>query len=422
MIRDGLEYVRTVMERCDVLGTYSEEPERLTRRFGTEAMRQASDKVAVWMREAGMEVRRDNIGNLIGRYQASPSEAPTLLLGSHFDTVRGAGKYDGPLGVLVALACVQRLRDRNERLPYAIEVLAFADEEGMRFGATYYGSQVVAGTFDAAELHRTDEDGITLADAIRAFGGDPEALHADKWAGGDLLGYCEVHIEQGPVLESRNLPVCVVSAIAGQSRFIVRFTGEAGHAGTVPMELRRDALGAAAEFVLAVEAEAQATAGLVATVGQLSVRPGATNVIPAEVAASLDIRHQQDSVRAESIGRLQERVREIGERRQVATAWQQLRESQATPCAPHLTGLFEQAISELDYPAVYLPSGAGHDAVAMADLTDVAMLFVRCRGGISHNPAESVTTEDVAVAVEVLSRTLELLGQERAISSGSAAG
>ena len=246
------DLARTVMERCDLLATCSEDPGRITRPFASDAMRRAQNYVHEWMRRAGMQVRRDNVGNLRGRYEgAGPS---TLLLGSHLDSVRDAGKYDGPLGVLVGIAAVQRLHDANRRLPFAIEVLAFADEEGLRYGSTYLGSRALAGQLEARDLALTDADGITLASAIESFGGDPARTADDRRQGANLIGYCEVHIEQGPILEARGLPVGIVSAIAGQSRFEIVFAGEAGHAGTVPMDRRRDALTAAAEMVLAVEA------------------------------------------------------------------------------------------------------------------------------------------------------------------------
>src|SRR5690348_10935756 len=260
------ESARVAMERCDILGGYSEESDRLTRRYGTAPMRQANEAVGGWMRTAGMAVRTDAVGNLIGRYEASTAGAPTLLLGSHLDTVRGAGKYDGPLGVMVALACVERLQARGGRLPFAIEVLGFADEEGLRFHTAYLGSTVFAGTFDSDTLNQSDGDGVTLAGAMRAFGGDPDRLAASARHKDDLLGYCEVHIEQGPVLEAQGVPVGMVSAIQGQTRVSLTFTGVAGHAGTVPMALRHDALCAASEFILAVESLARKTTGLVATV------------------------------------------------------------------------------------------------------------------------------------------------------------
>src|SRR5438067_1743200 len=334
------EAARVVLERCEILAGYSEEPERLTRRVATPALREAGEAVAGWLRDAGMSVRRDAIGNVIGRYEAAPGEHPagagTLLLGSHVDTVRDAGKYDGPLGVLVAIACVQGLHDRGERLPFAIEVVAFADEEGLRFGTAFLGSEVFTGAFDPASLSQSDGDGVSLAEAVRAWGGDPAALGSHGRSPDDLLGYCEVHIEQGPVLEANDLPVGVVTAIAGQGRFGVRFTGEAGHAGTVPMALRRDALCAAAEFALAVEALARGQSGLVATVGRLAVQPGASNVIPGEAALSLDVRHQDDAVRADACGRLREAAERIGAARRIELRWGRVSARPTVPCSPTL--------------------------------------------------------------------------------------
>jgi allantoate deiminase len=411
---------QTVMERCAALGAISEEPERLTRRYATDAMRRVNALVADWMRDAGMAVRQDTIGNIIGRYDAATPSANTLLLGSHLDTVRDAGKYDGPLGVMVALACVERLHVRGERLPYAVEVYGFADEEGLRFHTAYLGSSAVAGTLAVAEtlphdrLTLTDADGVTLADAIRAFGGDPDRLADDVRPRDDLFGYVEVHIEQGPVLEAEGLPVGVVSAISGQSRVAVEFTGVAGHAGTVPMALRRDALCAASEFVLAVEAFGRETDGLVATVGQLSVQPGASNVIPGQVTLSLDVRHPDDATRKHAREWLTNRAREIWLERHLAGGlWRVQQENVTVACAPRLIELLARAIVDGGYPVRILPSGAGHDAVQMAHLTDVGMLFVRCKGGVSHNPAESVDAGDVAVAIATLERLLALLAAEQ---------
>ena len=399
------------MKRLDLLGAISEEADRLTRQFAVEAMRRANDSVGEWMRTAGMVVHHDNIGNLHGRYEAAAPGHPTLILGSHLDTVRDAGKYDGPLGVVVAIAAVQDLHDHEKRLPFAIEVIAFADEEGLRFSSTYLGSRAVAGTYDRADLDRTDATGVTMAQAIRAFGGDPSRIGEDRWHGGRLVGYVEVHIEQGPVLERLGLPVGVVTAIAGQARFRITFTGVAGHAGTVPMRGRRDALAAAAEFVLAVEAEAGSREGLVATVGQVSVYPGASNVIPGEVTLSLDVRHADDHVRAGHTRQILERAQEVAARRGVEVITQLLGDNPSVPCSARLRSLLEKAVEARGLKSIQLSSGAGHDGVAMSALTDVAMLFVRCKGGISHNPAESVTSEDVAVSIDVLSRFLELLAK-----------
>jgi allantoate deiminase len=399
---------RIVIERCQYLARCSEEPDAITRPFASEAMRCAHDSVGEWMREAGMDVRRDNIGNLRGRFEGAGET--TLLLGSHLDSVRDAGKYDGPLGVIVAIAAVQRLHDAGKRLPFAIDVLAFADEEGLRFGSIYLGSRAVAGTFDPADLDRTDGDGITMRDAIRAFGGDPERIVDDRWQGGELLGYCEVHIEQGPVLEARNLPVGVVSAIAGQERHQLTFTGVAAHAGTTPIDKRRDALVAASVFVQAVEDYA-GREGLVATVGQLSVKPGAANVIPGVVTLSLDVRHADDALRLIATRRLLDIAAEIAKHRRMGLKTNQMSEEATVLCSQRLVSRLSQAVRDIGLPVVELASGAGHDAVAISALTEVGMLFVRCKGGVSHNPAESVKTEDVAVAIDVLSRFLDLLAK-----------
>lgn len=403
-----MTYAATVLRRCDELAAFSEEDGRLTRRFATPALRQAGETVGGWMEGAGMVVRRDAIGNVIGRL--GDGDRRTLLIGSHLDTVRDAGRYDGVLGVLVAIACLERLRDAGRSLPYAVEVLAFADEEGVRYGTGYLSSSVVVGCFDHAALAVADAEGVRLADAVRAFGGDPEALasaHRDPAA---LLGYYEVHIEQGPVLEAEGVPLGIVTAIAGQAVGLIVFTGEAGHAGTVPMALRRDALGAAAEFVTALEAVAREQDGLVATVGQVVVEPGARNVIPGRVTLSLDLRHASDSVRESVLAGLRERAGAIADARGVGLEWQVGNGARTVDTSAELTELVAEAVIASGHPVVRLPSGAGHDAVMLATITPVAMLFVRCAGGVSHNPAESVTAEDVAAAIDATTRFLELVG------------
>jgi allantoate deiminase len=394
----------TVLRWAADLGAVSEEPDLLVRPYGSQAMQRANDLVGDLMGEAGMEVRRDAVGNLIGRYEGEGER--TLLLGSHLDTVRDAGRYDGPLGVLVALACVHRLHARGERLSYAVEVVGFADEEGLRYGTTYLGSSVFSGRFEPRLLEHADADGIELADAIGAFGGDPDALPDARRDPADLIGYCEVHIEQGPVLERRGLPVGVVTAIAGQSRIAVGLEGEAGHAGTVPMADRRDALCAAAELVLAVEAQGRAEELMVATVGRLTPRPGAGNVIPGAAELSIDLRHQDDAVRGRAVRALEDRARAIGAARGVGVEWETRQEAAAVATDPELTGLLADAVRDLGLEVEELPSGAGHDAAEVAALTPVAMLFVRCAGGVSHHPDESVCEDDVNVAVEVLERFL----------------
>jgi allantoate deiminase len=395
------------MERIDALARLTEEPGRITRTFCSPAMREANQLVASWMREAGMTARQDSIGNVIGHYSSAPngeqSSRKVFLLGSHLDSVRDAGRFDGPLGVVVAIACVEVLRDKKALLPFALEVAGFADEEGVRYHSTYLGSKVLAGTFDPKVLQLKDSNGISMAEAIRNFGGDPDRIPDDRRDPNQLLGYAEVHIEQGPVLEQKDLAVGVVTAISGQSRVKVTFTGRAGHAGTVPMSMRRDALCAAAEFVLAVESTARSREGLVATVGELSPSPGASNVIPGAVSLSLDVRHPTDSARTAACADLRAQAEAIAARRGSSADWQLVHESGAVTCDRALTASLSEAVQRRHQPQpCLLASGAGHDAAALAAITPVAMLFVRCKGGVSHHPDESVRVEDVRVAIEVM--------------------
>lgn len=391
----------TVLARCDALAAFTEEDGKITRRFATPALRAAGDAVEEWMRAAGMTTRRDAIGNVIGRLEG---EGPgTLLLGSHLDSIRDAGRYDGPLGIVVAIACAER----HPTPPCTLEIYAFADEEGVRYGTAYLGSGVVAGQLDLAVLQRRDADGIAMADAIADFGGDPDALAGARREASDLLGYVEVHIEQGPVLEDRDVPLGVVTAIIGQTRATVTFTGRAGHAGTVPMDLRHDALAGAAELILAVEDVGRHQDGLVATVGEASVEPGASNVVPGRAVLSLDVRHADDATRAAAHERLRLRAQAIAEARGLGLDWDVLQETAAVVCDPALT-------AALGDDLVHLTSGAGHDAAVMAAIAPVAMLFVRCAGGISHHPDESVTAADVDAAIDALDRFLNrVVGEPR---------
>ncbi len=396
------DLARQVMQRLEALAQISDEAGKLTRTFASPAMRRANELVGSWMREAGMSVRVDAVGNLIGHYPAAQPDGKIFLLGSHLDTVPNAGKFDGPLGVLVAIACVQELHERKLRLPFAIEVVGFADEEGVRFQSTYLGSRALAGSFDPADLKRTDSRGVTMADALREFGGNPDAIASTKLDAGRVIGYAEVHIEQGPVLEKKNLAVGVVSAIAGQTRAKISFLGEAGHAGTMPMNLRRDALAAGAEFILAAESLAQNRGGLVATVGEITALPGASNVISGETRLSLDVRHPDDAVRVKACAELQQRAGEIAAERGVTLNWETVHQTPATICDRKLTLALETAVKRHQADAPLLTSGAGHDAAALSAICPVAMLFVRCQGGISHHPAESASEADVNVAIAVM--------------------
>ena len=370
------------MRRCDELGAISDEPGCITRTFHSPAMQRANKLVARWMRGAGLSVREDAAFNLLGRWKSSRRGAKTFLLGSHLDTVRNAGKYDGPLGVLLAIACVENLRAQGVTLPFHLEIAGFSDEEGVRYQTTYLGSRALAGTLTRKDLATVAAKGIEKA----------------RREPGEFLGYAEAHIEQGPVLEARNLGVGVVTTIAGQSRIRVEWQGCAGHAGTTPMNLRRDALCAAAELTLAAR-----DCGVIATVGQLEVKPGASNVIPGHVTMSLDVRHQSDTRRIAAVRKLHAQAKAIAKRTGVKLMWTIVQQTASVDCDPTLTSLLRKATARHEHKILSLPSGAGHDAAAISALCPVSMLFLRCKGGVSHHPDESVKTADVTKAIAVFS-------------------
>jgi hydantoinase/carbamoylase family amidase len=397
-----------IVARCDELGTLTEEPGVLTRTFLTPMHKSANAMVAAWMREAGMEANTDPIGNLVGRYPGTQSDGPIVMVGSHLDTVRNAGRYDGMMGVITGIEAVDALKRAGRRLPFAIEVVGFGDEEGVRFDSALIGSRAIAGTLPSTVLQSKDADGKTVAEALTAFGLDPKRVNDAVRHRGDLLAYLEVHIEQGPVLERRGLPLGVVTAICGATRRRIRFAGEAGHAGTVPMDGRRDALAGAAEAVLAVEAVARQF-GVVGTIGKIAAEPGATNVIPGGAVLTLDLRAEKDSVRGEALAELDRKLNEIAKRRSLSLSSETFHDAPAAPCAPHLQALFEGAIESLGLKGMRLPSGAGHDGMAMVSIAPIGMLFVRCRGGISHNPAEAVDAADVGLGAAALIAALEKL-------------
>jgi allantoate deiminase len=392
----SLALARRVLERADELAVFTEEPGRITRPLASPALAAATERVSEWMQAAGLATRSDALGNLVGRREGG-RVAGTLVFGSHLDSVADAGRYDGVLGVLVGIACVEALGDTKAAL--TVEVAAFADEEGMRFRSSYLGSRAFTGRLDARDMALRDADGVTLEEAI---GGELGPALAPP----DLHAYFEVHIEQGPVLESAGVALGIVTGIVGQSRFALAFDGQAGHAGTTPMDLRRDALAAAAELVLAAERIARNEPGLVATVGDLRVPHGAANVIPGRAEATLDVRHASDAVRARVLAALRAETDAIGARRGVRVSWAPIAEHCATPCTPKLTRRLARAVGRTGTPLLELTSGAGHDAVAMAEVTAIAMLFVRCAGGISHHPAESVALEDVALAIRAATEFL----------------
>lgn len=396
------------------LGRVTDEPGRLTRTFLSPGMKRANDLVGGWMKQAGLKVRVDPVGNLIGRLgPKTPNPRPkTLLLGSHLDTVRDAGRFDGPLGVLLPIVALAELRRRGVTLPFAVEVLGFSEEEGVRFASAYLGSEGYAGRLKAATLKLRDADGVSVGEALRKFNAGRFSAPRPAHRSSSLLGYIEVHIEQGPVLEQRNLAVGVVSAIAGQSRFKLTWTGQAGHAGTTPMALRRDALAAAAEFALEAERLARRTSGLVATVGALSVSPGAANVIPGQVLHTLDVRHARDAIRNRAVVYLKLEAAKIARSRKVPVGWQLTQDNAATPCSPALTAALERSVKAVQGKSLALVSGAGHDGVVMASLCPIAMLFVRCRDGLSHHPDEYASPQDLAVALRVMVAFLERLSAD----------
>ncbi|MCA1457571.1 allantoate amidohydrolase [Bradyrhizobium sp. BRP22] len=397
-----------IVARIDELAAISEVPEHLARIYLTPEHRKAADLLLSWMREAGMSADLDAIGNVCGRYEGDRPGLPCLMLGSHYDTVRDAGKWDGPLGLITAISCVADLNRRGHRLPFAIEVTGFADEEGVRFASTLLGSRAVAGTFDESVLNARDHSGISLREAMVAFGLDPDHIGAAARARRELLGYVELHIEQGPVLEEKGLPVGVVTAIAGATRLAAKLTGMAGHAGTVPMALRRDALTGAAECITAIEAFCKTDGGgLVGTVGYIDALPGATNVIPGKVSFTIDIRAPTDLHRKRAVADIVRQIEVIARRRDLALQLDVTHENRTVPCAPWLKAQVAEAVAGEGFPVFELPSGAGHDGMAMIDIADVAMLFVRCRGGISHHPDEHVDLADADAGARVLLRLIE---------------
>lgn len=384
------------------LAAISAEPGRLVRLFLTPEHRRAADLVAGWMREAGLTVSEDALGTVRGRI----GEGPRLLIGSHIDTVIDAGQYDGPLGVIAGILAAGHF---NGRPPVPIDVLAFGDEEGSRFPATMASSSACAGAFDAGTLGMADRNGVTLADAIRAYGKNPDDIGQAAYGKDEARAYVEVHIEQGPLLESERQPLGVVTGIVGQSRWRITVTGEAGHAGTVPMRLRRDALAGAAEMALMIEhtAKDSAASGMVATVGRFDVSPSATNIIPGSVVFTVDLRDMDDALRHAALERIRRDASAIADARKLGVRFEPFHDAAAVACDSRLQQHFADAIDDLGHKPVRLPSGAGHDAQTMAQLCPSAMLFVRCRGGISHNPAEYTSTADMGLAVAALIRFIE---------------
>lgn len=402
--------------RCRELSRppYSEDANALTRTYLTPPHRAAMDRIAEWMRAAGLSVREDEAATLIGRLEGAQA-GPALVIGSHIDSVRDAGCYDGPLGVMLGLACVEALAASGKRLPFAIEVVAFGDEEGSRFQASMNASRAFSRRLSEVKLDVRDRDGITLTDALTMFGKDPNKFGAAAREAGSVLAFIEPHIEQGPVLEAAGAALGIVTSIAGQWRLKVRFIGRAGHAGTTPMRLRNDALAAAAEAMLAAERIATKNpAGLVATVGQVAVKPGAPNVIPGFAEITFDVRAGTDNVRDQGLQQVEAEIAEIAVRRGVGAEIDRVQNLPAARMDTQLQSLLKRAAKQTGHAAPELMSGAGHDAMMIADFAPTAMLFIRCAGGVSHNPAESVRSEDCEAALGVMLAFIDLLAAEHA--------
>jgi beta-ureidopropionase / N-carbamoyl-L-amino-acid hydrolase len=394
-----------IIGMADELARLSDRPDGLTCSYLTPAHRATAAQLADWMLTAGLEVKIDAVGNVIGRWREASASDRILVIGSHYDTVIDAGKYDGRLGILLPIAVVARLRAEGMRLPYTLMIVGFAEEEGVRFRSTFLGSRALAGRFDETVLDNRDADGITMRQAMMAAGLDPAAIPSAALDPRKLLGFVEVHIEQGPVLLNAAAPLGVVTSIAGSIRSLVSITGSTGHAGTVPMPLRRDAAAAAAEIVLAVEKHCSGTSGLVGTVGQFQIPSGAANVIPGRCELSVDVRAERDEVRDAAFASIVAESERIAERRQVTIEWRKVLDVAGVRCSPDMQRRWAESIARVTGAAEVhrLPSGAGHDAMVMAQIGEMGMLFVRCgNGGISHHPSETLTAEDAELAAHAL--------------------
>jgi len=390
-------------QRLEALRAYTDELGKITRLYLSPSHIKSIDFIVDEMRRAGCDsVSVDALGTVVGRYEGKTSGLPALLIGSHIDTVVDGGAYDGALGVIAGIGVVEALHQNGERLDFAIEVLGFGDEENVRFPANLTSSRAIAGTLDEAALDARDGQGISIREALTANGFDPSKMKSLERDPKTVIGYVEIHIEQGPILEAENLSVGVVTAINGATRWALTVKGEPGHAGTVPMNMRHDALTAASEVALAIERIGRAHESVVATVGRFQAFPGAVNVIPGEVRFSLDARAPDDALREKIITMIEAECKAIAARRHVALHIEPLSSAKATLMASHMIAGLSEAIGRRQITPRLLPSGAGHDAMAMATLCPAGMMFVRCKGGISHSPLESMTESDCDTAIEVL--------------------
>lgn len=404
------DVAKRILERCDVLARLSEEPKRLTRTFCCEPMKKVHEQLTEWMQTVGMTSRVDALGNHIGTSEKRGDKV--FMIGSHLDTVVNAGKYDGTLGVLLGLGAAELLKGAEITLPFTLEVVGFSEEEGVRFQTPYLGSRAIAGEFSPEMLEFQDAKGITVKTALEEFGVAPNQWRSAAYPMDDLIGFLEPHIEQGPVLDDLEIPVAVVTAIAGQTRATISFVGQAGHAGTVPLSLRKDALTGAAELISAIETLAGQTAGLFATVGNIRVEPNVPNVIPGQVDLRLDLRHAENDARLQAFEQIQQLTTDIATNRNIGWSVESCEHQPAVPMDASLTEKLLTSLERTGQPKQTLVSGAGHDAVMMARRTSASMLFLRCHEGISHHPREQVDEHAVSVALEVLVDLLTNLRRE----------
>jgi allantoate deiminase len=386
--------------RCDELTIQSEHKHQLTRTFLSKPMQRVHVWVRQWMEAAGLEVRIDAVGNIIGRKTSSASAAKTLIVGSHLDTVPNAGRFDGILGVMLGIALAEALQDRP--LPFHLDIIGFSEEEGVRFKTPFFGSKAVVGQFDPAFLALKDATGQSLAQVITDFGLDPAQIGQAAYDMSKVLGYFEVHIEQGPVLDAENLALAAVNGIVGQWRYDLEFVGQAAHAGTTPMQLRHDALAAAAELVLTTEALANTIPGLAATVGQCSVIGGAANVVPGRVTTTLDLRHMRPDIRRDAASTLLKAAQHASDKRGVTFNVTPTLKQDSVVFDAAFTRELTRVLGRLEHLTEPLTSGAGHDAMVFAPLCPTTMLFIRSPGGVSHHPNEKVIDDDVVSALEVM--------------------
>jgi N-carbamoyl-L-amino-acid hydrolase len=419
-LNDLLDYTpqlgNTIMAWSEVIGAWSDDEDGLTCAYMTDSHRKTAKQLVEWMQDAGMQAHVDAAGNVVGRYLSDRADAKTLMTGSHYDTVCNGGKYDGREGILLPIAVVKHLHERGEKLPFHFEIVGFSEEEGVRFKSTFLGSNAIIGQFNLSLLDKLDADGISMRDALRNAGHDVATIPAIARKPEDLLGFVEVHIEQGPVLLQRDLPVGIVTSIAGSCRFLLELTGVASHAGTTPMTMRKDAAAAAAEIILYVENRCGKARSLVGTVGQLQVPHGSVNVIPGSCRLSLDIRAADDATRDAAVADILREIEAICTRRNIEVKVDKTVAAPAAPCASWLMQQLSAATQRAGITPYELPSGAGHDAMTLAKITDVAMLFTRCgNGGISHNPLETMTADDAEISAQIL---LDFLRQFKPKAAG----